>query len=212
MITIVYKTYKADLIWLRYSLMSIKKYVTGYSEIVLYCHDVCCGELYKLIDELNIQCRIIPVSYDLHGYIKQMIVKCECYKDINTKYIVIMDSDTLFKSPLDISTAIIDNKIEWIYSKKQNNNSTGPEWSVWKKAYEDQTKEIQDKHYMSNGFPFILTRKSLENADLKFREIHGVGYKEYCKKRLDNFKIIPSDEIRPIFMKLATVFEEFELI
>ena len=78
-ITLVYKTYQNDLQWLKYSLLSVKKYLSNYKYIIIYCHDVSCGPLNKIIEEVNIKCRIIPVHYNFNGYIKQMTVKCECY-------------------------------------------------------------------------------------------------------------------------------------
>jgi hypothetical protein len=209
-ITIVYKTYRNDLKWLRYSLLSIKKYITFDYQILIYCHDECYGDLTAILNELQIVAKTIPVMYDIHGYIKQMIVKLECYKDITTKYALLIDSDCIFKENVVLEDILIDNKIYWYYSVKNEANSHGPEWTVWKKAYEDQSKEIQDKHYMSNGHPFIFTKDALERASNKFKEMHGQDYLEYCRQRLNTLKIKITDPIRPNFTKLSTVFEEFE--
>ncbi len=38
-ITVVYKTYNNDLQLLYYSLLSVKKFVRGIKEIIIYCHD-----------------------------------------------------------------------------------------------------------------------------------------------------------------------------
>ena len=93
--TIVYKTYKNDLCWLRYSLLSLKKNLntTNIQEIIIYTHDEALHETDELLTNVKlgefIEYRIIPVHYDYHGYIKQQIIKCNCYKDSKTDYIII---------------------------------------------------------------------------------------------------------------------------
>ena len=209
-ITIVYKTYENDLQWLRYSLLSIKKFVTNYNAILIYCHDKAIDSLTRLLIDIKMDVTVLPVTYDFHGYIKQMVVKCMCYKDVTTKYVVILDSDTVFTKNYDMGDLIrADGKIEWIYSMKTV-NSTGPEWVVWKKAYEDMTNTPQNIHFMSNGFPFIFTRESLEKAEQAFKSRHRMDYNEFCLKRLKSKNIKISDKITDNFPILATIFEEFE--
>lgn len=52
--TVVYKTYKNDLNWLIYSLLSLQKYVPEVSEVIIYYHNECELDLINLIDELNL--------------------------------------------------------------------------------------------------------------------------------------------------------------
>ena len=211
-ITIVYKTYLNDLPWLKYSLLSLKKYVTNYKNINIYCHDEAYSQLCIMLEEINIECSIFKVHYDFHGYIKQMVVKCECYKDTDSKYIVILDSDNVFTDFFDISTLVnMDNKIEWLYLNK-NDDPSSVVWTVWKKSYEDMTYTQQDIHFMANGFPFIFTRESMENAANKFKEIHNMDYSEFCMKRLHNQNIQINNSILDKFPILATIFEEFECL
>jgi hypothetical protein len=209
-ITIVYKTYKNDIPWMRYSLLSVEKFVRMDYEIIIYCHDACSTEVYSLLEEINIRAKVIPVVYDIHGYIKQMVVKLDCYKDVETKYMCIVDCDVIFIDYIFSNDFVNDDEtIDWQYSIKKE-DSTGPEWTVWKKAYEDQTKTEQDKHYMSNGSPFIFEKTSLERSAEMFQKMHGKTYHEYCKERLEALNLTPDDPIRPNFMALASVFEEFE--
>ena len=48
-ITIVYKTYANDLPWLKYSLLSLKKYATNYKNINIYCHDEAYSQLCMML-------------------------------------------------------------------------------------------------------------------------------------------------------------------
>lgn len=208
--TIVYKTYKPDLKWLKYSLLSLQKFVTGFEEIIIYCHDVCCGELYALTSQLEIACRIIDVSYDYNGYMKQMVVKATCYKDVNTKYIVMVDSDVIFNNNICVSDLVEpDGKIKWYYLTSL---PPGDIHLVWKDSYENMTKTVQDRHYMMNHFPFVFTTESLKCANEKFIEIHGIDYAEFCKKGCGKFNIKTHESVTSRFLDLAKIFEEFEWI
>lgn len=206
--TIVYITYQPDLVWLRYSLLSLQKFVTGFKELIIYCHDVCCKELYDLVSEIQITCRIIPVSYDYHGYEKAMVVKCMYYLDVRTSYIMTVDSDNIFNARLNVHD-LIDSSgvIPWYYLKNMPVNHEG---RVWKKAYEDITKTQQDKYYMENNFPFVFTTESLRLANDKFIELHGVNYDTFCKNQCKRLNIQISDKITNRFSDLASIFIDLE--
>lgn len=209
----VYKTYKNDLEWLKYSLLSVKKFVTNFKEIVVYCENSAVEECTKILENSTLPCRIIPVTYDFHGYIKQMIVKIESYKDIQTKYICFVDSDNIFTNPLNCIDLVKGEKIEWIYiTDSMAEFKDDAVWKIWKRAYEDMTKTIQDKCFMANGFPFIFTRSSLEEASNKFISMHGVDYSEFCKKKLSDLHMEKNAKIVNSFFTLATVFTELEWI
>jgi hypothetical protein len=113
--TIVYKTYANDLCWLYYSLLSVDKYVSGCEEILIYYHSECKNEFEALMNRISIRLpiRTIPVEYDYHGYVKQMIVKLTCWKDIATPYIMFIDSDCIFNKPFSPHMRIRDGKLLW---------------------------------------------------------------------------------------------------
>jgi hypothetical protein len=156
--------------------------------------------------------RVIPIHYNYHGYIKQMVIKASCYKDCYSKYIIMLDSDLLLKKHLNFNSLIReDGKIEWKYLQKKDNlfNSV---FTVWNKACEDSNKCPKNEHYMSNGFPFIFTRKSLFNAAKKFKEMHKCDYENYCLNRVNHYNIRVDDKTTDIFHKLCQIFTEFEYL
>ena len=216
--SIIYKTYKNDLQWLEWSLLSLKKFLdpSNIYEVIIYCHDVIFSEVFNLLVRINfkhfINYRIIPVHYNYHGYIKQQQIKADCYKDIKTEYVLFLDSDLLLKKSLNCSSLIrVDGKIEWRYLRKEDdpNNEV---FNVWKKAYEDSTKTPKTVHYMSNGFPFIFTRQSLECAANKFKNIHNCDYDRYCHNRCISENIRVEDQTTVVFNRLSRVFTEFEYL
>jgi len=206
--TIVYKTFGPDLPWLKYSLNSVKKYVAHYTALVIYCHDAAVEALRMILADLSLAATVIPVAYTMHGYIQQQVVKLECFKEVETPYVVLMDSDVMFTAPFDLRF-LMQGKISWTYSKKAV-PPIGPEWTTWKEAYEAKTKTPQTIHFMSNNFPFVLTRTSMATAAEEFQKLHGVDYTAFCKARLDALQLPAGGAIRDYFAELATVFTEFE--
>jgi hypothetical protein len=142
-----------------------------------------------------------------------MVIKCCCYKDCVSKYIIILDSDLLLKQNLNFNSLIReDGKIEWKYSRiEDNNHALEPVFIVWKKACEDSNLCPKKNHYMSNGVPFIFTRNSLVNASKKFIELHNCDYETYCYNRCHN-KINIEEPVTNIFNQLSEIFTEYEYL
>lgn len=215
--TVVYKTYKNDLDWLKYSLISLDKYVSDISEVIIYYHDKCECELTELLNvlTLKLEIKIIPIIYDIHGYIKQMVVKCMCFRDVKTDLIMYMDSDVIFNNYYSPKFSIEENKVKWIIQKRNDHNKNMEFWSVWEKSVENMTNDKMNIFYMSNEFPFILKTKTVEEAYYKFLEIHGVDYNTFCKNLLEINKVSIDDPIageNGKFSIMSSIFEEFEYL
>lgn len=215
--TFVYKTYAADLQWLYYSLYSVNKYVRDVKEILIYYHNECQVEYYKMLNKLNIQIpvRSIAVGYNYHGYIKQMVVKCMCFKDVTTDYVAFCDSDVIFKKEYSPKCRIdpATNKIIWNILRKDATSSKSEAWRVWEKAVQRMTNEPMTTYYMYNAFPFVVKRSTLEKAYNKFVEIHKKDYDTFCEQLLHHtYKIYCQDKISDTFTTLSTIFEEFEYL
>jgi hypothetical protein len=213
--TIVYKTYLNDIKWLKYSLLSINKFVIDIDEIIIYYHDICYKELYEMIESINIKynIRLLPVSYDIHGYMKQMVVKMMAFKDIKTEYIVFVDSDVIFEREYSPKMSFNNGKINWHILKRNQENNQMNDWNVWGPAVEKMTHNPMSIYYMYNGFPFIIKKDTLERAYHKFIELHNMDYQTFCKSHLNKLNIIPSMPItgpNGKFIELASIFEEFE--
>jgi hypothetical protein len=212
-VTIVYVTYEADLPWIYYSLQSVHIFARDISDILIYCHDACINTLSQLITTITCRypIRILPVHYDYHGYIKQMVVKCMSYKDVECKYILFLDSDTILKRPFTIQNRIDEEgRICWHVLRRTQSNFKNEAFTTWEKAVAATTKTKMGSYYMWNGFPFLLTRASLDCAEQKFRELHGVSYDMYMITKCLGAGIKSTDRILHKFSTLATIFEEFE--
>lgn len=217
-ITVVYKTYKNDIDWLKYSLLTFDKFCTdNIHEIIIYYHDQCERKLFEMLSTIQLKnkYRTIPVVYDIHGYLKQMVVKCMCFKDVKTEYIAFIDSDIIFTYTFSCKTYCIgdDGKIIWLIQRKNDQNNKQPQWWVWQDAVIKMTQAPMNTYYMCNGFPFFLKRKTLKEAYHKFLEVHKVNYNEFCRDWLASYGIKITDPIsgkNGKFLILASIFEEFE--
>lgn len=208
--SIVIKTYENDLEWLQYSLKSIAQYVIPFNEIyeiLIYSHDVCCDKV-KNISKILVGCNvtIIPVNYNYHGYIKQMIVKAEAYKDVKTEYIVYIDSDCIFTGQYNFSSLLNSNMKPYWYITDDIKNYGIP---TWHEAVKNMTCQDMKYYYMYNTFPFVIKTSTLKLAQDKFYEIHGKTYEEFVQSRL-NLNI--EANIVDNFYSLSRIFTEFEYI
>ena len=211
-LTIMYKTYKNDLPWLKYSLLSLLKFYKGEYDLVIYCHDQAVEELSKLLSELKLNPKVIPVHYDINGYLKQMVVKCSCWKDIKTEYVSIMDSDVIFKGPVSFDDFLIDQRLKWYFLKKNDTNQNESVWGVWGDSVLRMTRKPMTIYYMYNAFPFVFKTKTLEKADLEFAKLHNCSYNEFCEKGLREIGVSKTDPISGPNGNFPKIFEEFEYL
>ena len=212
--TIVYKIYIIDFNELGKSLLSLIKYLNKENifEIILYCHDVLRGEVFNLFEKLQVKYyfkyKIIALHYNYYGYIKQIAALSECYNDCTTDYIIYLDNDFILKKELDLEKYIRkDGKIEWIYVKKEN-DTNNKVFHVWKKAIEYSTRSPQNNYY-DNDF-LIVTKKSLNEASIRFKKLHNCNYDDYCKNRSNTEEIRIEYDLDSIFHKIARVFNFIE--
>ena len=218
MYSVVYKTYENDLKWLKYSLLSLNKFLTDDNyEIVIYYHDECKEHLDNIISNISFKCqvRLIPVTYDINGYIKQMVVKCMCFMDIENDYIMILDSDVIFNDYFSYNDMMPNGKINWFFLNRTKENYNDDQWVVWQDAVFGMTNDEMSKFYMYNGFPFLFKKETLEKAYNKFIEINGLSYNDFCKNKLALNSVNVYDKITGSdgkFKIMATIFEEFEYL
>ena len=79
-----------------------------------------------------------------------------CFKDINTKYVIIMDSDVIFKLKYNpLLDGFQNDKIIWVHWPRIAKNYTNVSFTVWEKSILGMTKLPMTAAYMANSFPFI---------------------------------------------------------
>lgn len=215
--TIVYKTYESDLKWLYYSLASVNKFVDDAKEVIIYYHNKCEGSLKALLKTMapKIPYRTIPVEYDIHGYLKQQVVKCNSYKDVTTPYILFIDCDVIFRCPYS-PTILIDpetHKNRWYFISRTSENQNKDFFVTWPSTVERLTKEPMREYFMYNHPPFLFRTDTLRLADEYFKQLHGCDYNEYCLNGMRKWNLQMWERPLDIFVqKLAPIFTEFEYL
>jgi len=178
-IDIFIRTYKNDLEWLKYCLKSINKFVTGHQSIIISIPE---GEKH-LIDSWNLTSEKVigwnPTTDN--GYIDQQINKLLAYKSTNADYILFVDSDCIFKEPVNIQEHYFMDNLP--YLMKTRYELVG-DAICWKETTESIIGQPLEYEYMRR-IPCLFRSQTLKNLDLY---VNCGGLAE--RSRLSEFNLI----------------------
>ncbi len=198
MIDIFYKTYYKDFKLLEYSLRSIKKFVTGYNEIVILMSE---KDIHLFnADNLPDRCVIVGVSEYGDGYLYQQYCKMTAHNYCSAKFILFADSDCIFDHPLNLQEVIQDDKPVILHT---DYGKVG-EAICWKKPTEIFMHDHVDFEFMRRN-TLIYHRSTLEsicvyNPNLEyhimksgiFSEFNAIGAWAYKNER-NKYNFINTD-------------------
>jgi hypothetical protein len=110
------KSYKPDFVWLAYALRSIKKFCTGYHEVVIVVPNSDLEEAFKLLPQFDTvnNYRVIGIDEPPNGYLYQQVVKMNAHNYTDCELIQYHDSDCIFTMPTDPSY-YMENGKPWMY-------------------------------------------------------------------------------------------------
>ncbi len=163
--SIFIKTWDGDLEWLQYCLKSIKKYVTGFDEIVIAADNSCFGKVKALVTE---DVKVYPVVNWDNGYIQQQWVKINADMYCESEYILFVDSDCVFHTPCTPESFMRDGKA--ILLKTEYGNLGGGE--VWQSVTSAAVGWGVDYEYMRR-LPAMYRSDSLSNFRDMFPKLYG---------------------------------------
>lgn len=201
-IDIFIKSYHKDFWLLRYALMSIKKFVTGYKTVRLV---IPLNEYDKLMSEISDVA--FPENIRIHyseekspGWLYQQYLKMSAHKVCQSEYIMFTDSDCIFTHPVNIQDCLTDGKPEILCT----------DWSkvdqaiIWKEPTEkflgeevpfEMMRRNQQIHHRSTLSAIEQFRPDLEELIMKserFSEFNAMS--AYCYKYLqDQYRFINTD-------------------
>ena len=116
-IDIYIKSYSRDFGLLRYALMSLKKYVTGYNKLIICIPVDDYLEFHKLFREDNhIDCVVVTKVEYGDRYLYQQVCKMNAYKHSSADYIMFSDSDCIFNRTINLKDYIKGGKPEILYT------------------------------------------------------------------------------------------------
>lgn len=121
--TLFVRSYPDDFEWLKYSVLSMKKYLTGYDKSVLVLpHDSPKPKEAEFFDEVRLSNRS-----GVKGYIAQQLDKLECYQYIDTEHVFFVDCDNIFKGPYDINKIWFKDGLPILYMSKYTQLTPAPD-------------------------------------------------------------------------------------
>lgn len=144
MMTIFIKTYKNDLKWLKYCLMSIAKYAQDF-KVVIVADEDCKRDLdgWNLTRE-----KVFYVKPSYEGYLYQQEVKLTAFRYVDTEYVLFMDCDCIFTDYVNLDSFLKDGKPTLLKTPYEDI----PEVMFWKTTTEDAIGfEVNFEYMRRNG-------------------------------------------------------------
>lgn len=167
------KTYSKDIKWLRYCILSIQKYVTGYNEIIIILPD---GER-ELIDfELPPNTFVHTTEEEGSGYLYQQYIKMIAHHFSGADFIAYVDSDCIFHSPVNFQDLVKEGKPQILmtsYAEMQ-----GCPWQIPTAEFIGTVPEFE----FMRRHVLIYHKSTLENLEGWFTTLRG-NLKEYILSR-----------------------------
>jgi hypothetical protein len=167
LVDIFIRSYPGDFEWLGYCLKSIKKYCSGFRDIILTITEdnVDLAKNSKFLDLSDI--KLIPCKkYPIDDYIGQMITKSKCHEFSNADVFCHIDSDCFFYNKYNASEIFEKNKIIYFYNLYKDVGDA----IIWKNPVERFLGFFVDKEFM-RSFPMCFSRDT-------YKGIH-----DYCLEK-----------------------------
>lgn len=154
-IDIFIKSYRSDFWLLALALATIKKNVTGYSNLIILIPEE---------DKQYFETRYLPERTLVHyvndygdGWLRQQVFKLQAYNYCFSEFILFTDSDAFFCKPVDLQDIIADWKPEILYT----NYTELPDAIIWKPYVENFIREPIEYEFMRR-LPLTYHRSTLQ--------------------------------------------------
>jgi glycosyltransferase involved in cell wall biosynthesis len=195
-VDIFIKSYREDFKWLELCLKSIKKYVTGYNEIIILIPE---GDNFTPTTERTF---VHKIKEEGNGYLFQQYCKMIAHNYSGADYIMYVDSDCIFHSPVNVKDLIVDGKPQILMTSYKELGNLVP----WQKPTADFIGQVPEFEFMRRHC-FIYHKKTLSNllhwfkGDLKkyvlsrteFSEFNAIGFYAYLFER-DKYNFIDTKD------------------
>lgn len=182
------RTYQRDLEWLRYLMRSMKKFCSGYHEIVVVCPNVERDVIYPVVSPYDVT--LVSVHNHEHkGYLEQQYHKMVADTFCSGDYIAFVDSDCIFTKPNTPETWFVDGKIMYLITPFSVLGSTAPYKELTERALGVPCEfETMRRH------PCIYPREVIEGCRKRVESIHGMMLRDYildhCGGKFSEFNVM----------------------
>jgi hypothetical protein len=173
-IDIFIKTYHKDFIWLEYLLKSIKKFASGFRNVVIISDDDghILPEHFKDIIDFTVNYVKVPsVSINMDhdtGYAWQQYVKLSWYKYTDAESVVIFDSDEMLTCHTTPDSFKTNGKYNWFYREWKDAGS-----AICHKKTVDMILNFDTQYESMWVTGFYFTRSATDKLEEHFNTIHG---------------------------------------
>ncbi len=151
---IMIKSHKPDFWLLALALATIKKNVTGYTNLILLIPEA---------DKEHFDTRNLPERTLVHyvndygnGWLRQQVFKLQAYNYCYSEFILFTDSDAMFCNPVNLQDIVADGKPEILYT----NYNELPDAIIWKPYVEAFIREPVQYEFMRR-LPLTYHRATL---------------------------------------------------
>jgi glycosyltransferase involved in cell wall biosynthesis len=217
-VDIFFKSYRNDFKWLKYSLQSLTKFVTGYNEIIIVIPE---GDRHLLDFELPDRAFVHTIKETGSGYLFQQYVKMIANNYCSADYIMYVDSDCIFHSPVHVPDLIKEGKPEILMTSYEELKG-----NPWKEPTADFMGQVPEYEFMRRHC-FIYHKETLSNLiawfkkDLKtyvmsrpsnhFSEFNVIGFYAYLFE-MDRYNFVNTKdwEYVPAIVNQYHSYTEFE--
>ena len=160
------RSYPKDFEWLRYSIASMKKYLTGVDNKVLVVpwQTIIPVEIESFFD-------VVVESYlyeKLDGYVAQQFDKLDAHRYVNTDHILYSDSDCIYTAPFDVSRMFTPQPVLGMTPYTQLEGSDG---HIWKSITENLIG-FPVSHEFMRTFPIIHKTETVRQFSIDYPEIY----------------------------------------
>jgi len=179
-VSLFVRSYEKDFQWLRYSIQSMEKYLTGVEERILVVPWTT-----QIPTEISSFFDHIVESYQyekMDGYVAQQFDKLDAYKYTDKDYILYSDSDCIYTAPFDVSTMFDFYPVLGMTPYKQLEGSDGHMW----KGITEGLLGFDVSHEFMRHFPLLHRRDTVVDFSKDYPEI----YKRVTGRNISEFNLL----------------------
>jgi hypothetical protein len=185
-ITLVYITYSKDLEWLEYSLKSLRKYATGFKDVLVIVPSHELDLFLPLEKRYGVWIKNYKEFPNLGMIHHELHV---CYSDAwvpDSDYIAHMDPDRLFNQPFDAHEELLkDNVKAKVVARKYSAFGSHPVQN-WKRAAQEMLG-VEVEYETMQTLPIAYPRWLYRATRNRVEQVHCCPFETYVMKQKNSF-------------------------
>ena len=159
------KTWRDDMKWMPYAIESIRRFASGFEEIVIAADSSCYEESVSLYGS---EARVVQCQEWANGYVQQQAVKLDAGRLVGMRheYVLFVDSDCVFHTPFSPESFMRDGLP--VLMKTPYGDLGGAE--AWRSITSDAVGFDVEFEYMRR-LPWMYRTSSLVNFSVKYQSL-----------------------------------------